>query len=154
MKNLLTKTLFVALLLSAASSVVKADFCKTIKSGNVVEIKQGLELGTEVHERDKHGNTTLVFATGYGRLQLAKLLLEQEDKNGNIAADLVVAHGRDKDGNIALVFAIDYDCSKLIKLLLEQRVSVEFSLEPGAEVELSLEEEAEITFSIEENVQN
>ena len=47
-----------------------------VKENNIDKINELLESGVNVNVKDKYGNTPLYYASTYGQLQIAKLIIE------------------------------------------------------------------------------
>jgi len=125
MKNLLSKILFISLLLSAAiPSVMQANdgnLSKTgfnleesIKSNNLAKIKQAIKSGTNVNQPFSDYCTPLIDAATNGCLEIVELLLA----NG---ADV---NQKNNYGRTALMYAADNGCLEVVELLLANGAEV------------------------------
>ena len=71
-----------------------SDLANAVKKGDLAEVKRLVELGADVHIRDDGNHTLLHLAAYWGRLKVARYLIEQG----------VNLNARDDDGQ----FADDY----------------------------------------------
>ncbi len=93
----------------SAAAVPDVDIWKAAASGNVEAIKQHLEAGTDVDAKEPAGGgTPLLVAAIFGRVEVAKLLIE---KGANV-------NGTSNDGATALHGAAFFCHTEIVKLLL------------------------------------
>ena len=93
----------------SAAAAPDVDIWKAAASGNIEAIKQHLEAGTDVDAKEPPGGgTPLLVAATFGRIEVAKFLIE---KGANVNA-------RSNDGATALHGAAFFCHTEVVKLLL------------------------------------
>ena len=85
------------------------------RAGDTELVKQLLDDGAPVDEKDERGNTALMVASYHGNTEVVKLLLKK-GASGN---------EKDKYGKTALMMAIKEGDTELVKLLLDKGASVD-----------------------------
>ena len=58
------------------TSKISDDLLRAFQEGNTAEVRTLLDAGTEVNATDGDGFTALMFTSGYGHPEVAKLLIE------------------------------------------------------------------------------
>eukprot|EP00964_Phaeocystis_antarctica_P006895 scaffold3731_cov63-Phaeocystis_antarctica.AAC.2 len=85
------------------------------RDGDTERVKQLLDSGAPVDEKDKYGNTALIGASQCGHTEVVKLLL---DKGASVDE-------KNKDGCTALWWASENGRTEVVKLLLDKGASVD-----------------------------
>lgn len=85
------------------------DLFKSVMESDVITLHALLYNGADVNIRDKHGWTTLMWATMNGYCDIAKMLLE----NG------VDVHAKDWLGESALTLATELNQAEIIEMLAQ-----------------------------------
>ena len=93
----------------AAMASEASPFCP----GDAAGVKELLDSGADVDEKDSEGRTALQFACGFGELDCAEALLK-----ANASVDAI-----DSNHNTALHYAAGYDQPEAVGLLLKQYAS-------------------------------
>ena len=111
---------FLAVVLSAAASVQKADFVGLCEHGSVAEITAALKAGANINLGNSDGVTPLMCAAGYNSLAVVNLLIRA---NADVKAT-------DNENWTALNFAVVYknknpECLEIVKALLVAGADIE-----------------------------
>jgi hypothetical protein len=111
---------FLAVALSAAASVQKADFVGLCEHGSVAEITAALKAGANINLGNSEGVTPLMCAAGYNSLAAVNLLIRAK-------ADVKAT---DNEDWTALNFAVVYkhkdpECLEIVKALLAAGADVD-----------------------------
>ena len=112
--------LSLAMGLSAAASIQKADFVELCKHGSVAEITAALKAGANINLGNSDGVTPLMCAAGYNSLAVVNLLIRA---NADVKA-------KDNEEWTALNFAVVYknedpECLEIVKALLAAGADVD-----------------------------
>jgi len=111
---------FLAVALSAAASIQKADFVGLCEHGSVAEITAALKAGANINLGNSDGVTPLMCAAGYNSLAVVNLLIRA---NADVKA-------KDNEEWTALNFAVEYkhedpECLEIVKALLAAGADIE-----------------------------
>jgi hypothetical protein len=111
---------FLAVVLSAAASIQKADFVGLCEHGSVAEITAALKAGANINLGNSDGVTPLMCAAGYNSLAVVNLLIRA---NADVKA-------KDNEEWTALNFAVEYkhedpECLEIVKALLAAGADIE-----------------------------
>jgi len=111
---------FLAVVLSAAASIQKADFVGLCEHGSVAEITAALKAGANINLGNSDGVTPLMCAAGYNSLAVVNLLIRA---NADVKA-------KDNEEWTALNFAVVYknknpECLEIVKALLVAGADIE-----------------------------
>jgi len=103
--------LSLAVVLSAAASIQKADFVELCKHGSVAEITAALKAGANINLGNYEGVTPLMKAAAYNDLAAVNLLIRAK-------ADVKATKGY--RGSTAMHFAVEWNpkCLEIVKALL------------------------------------
>ena len=95
-------------------SYASAEWLAAIADGNEGCVKRMVELGQDIHIRDKEGWNALHIAVQHGRDVIVRLLLTQGSH----------INARDRYGNTALMWACKYHLTAIAKMLLRAGASM------------------------------
>jgi len=117
---------FLAVVLSAAASIQKADFVGLCEHGSVAEITAALKAGANINLGNSDGVTPLMCAAGYNSLAAVNLLIRAK-------ADVKAT---DNEDWTALNFAVVYknknpECLEIVKALLAAGADVDAETDGG-----------------------
>ena len=124
------------------------------KVGDFEAVIELIEKGAKVDEKDKDGETALIWASFYGNLRIAEKLIEsrtdvnQKDGSGWSAlmfasnqgylgiVELLIEEGADvnqknKDGNTVLMLTSQFSQVKIVKRLIEEGADVNLKNDDG-----------------------
>ena len=86
MKHILITTIAAVGLVGCGPSVPDISICEAARFGDIKAVKQHLAAGTDVNAKDRSGVTSLHYAAGLGRKEVAELLIAKgADVNAKVA---------------------------------------------------------------------
>ena len=136
----------VVVLAAGACAAHAGDLFQSIRADDRADLRRQLAAAADVNARDNHGNTPLIYASGFGSLEAVRLLLDSgadaNARNGLDATGLVwaaadlakvqllLSHGADVHARTRLertplmVAAACDGCSESVRLLIEKGADV------------------------------
>jgi CubicO group peptidase (beta-lactamase class C family) len=92
------------------TSTMSASLHLAALQGNVEAIRQYIEAGTDLNQKDEYGSTPLIIATTFGKTEVAKALIEA-------GADMEI---RDTNGSTPLHIAAFFGRTDIVRALLDK----------------------------------
>lgn len=90
------------------------ELVEAVKTGNLIRLKEIINLGVNINNKDQNGNTILFLASLYGQKEVVELLI-------NIGANV---NERDNNGRTPLMYAAYNGHTSVIELLLQSGADV------------------------------
>ena len=100
---------------NAAQKPAPGEFTKAVKENRADVVKDLLQRGADVNEKDDDGNAALMWATCIGREEIARLLIDQG----------AILDEKNYGGRTALMWAAVYRCEGTVRLLLYRGASLD-----------------------------
>ena len=120
-KNLIL-TLIISSFLFGCTGDAYTQLQLAASRGEIELIKEILDKGADINEKNKHGKTALMLAAGNGRMEATNLLLERN----------AIIDAQEVDGMTALMMAASDGKTETVKLLVDNGANVNITNNYGA----------------------